>query len=130
MRLDDLTISKVIVEGKAKWLNRCWPAEFDVQGMVRATRMPLRIAAKVYVNVGETDFQGQTIEPGQEGWYYLWWRGLHLLCGMEGLNAGIFKIRPSHESFAADGLIWLKKYRAAWQTAPEVDIINDSLRIN
>ena len=27
---------------------------------------------------------GNTIEEGEQGWYYLWWRGIHLLCGEEG----------------------------------------------
>lgn len=50
--------------------------------------MPLGIAAKVYVNVGKTDLIGKVIENGEEGWYYFWWRGVHLLCGKEGMDAG------------------------------------------
>lgn len=123
VRLDDFTISKVIVAATAKRLNQFWPADFDKMGMIRATRMPLGVAAKVFVNVGDVDLTGEEIFARDEGWYYLWWRGIHLLCGMEGLNADMYKIRPSYEAFATDGLVWLKKYRAVLQTAPEVDFL-------
>lgn len=35
VRLDDLTVSRVFKNFKAKDLNRFWPAEFDTNGMVR-----------------------------------------------------------------------------------------------
>lgn len=123
VRLDDLTVSKVIVNGKAKWLNSCWPAEFDVLGMVRATRMPLGIAAKRYCAVGDIDLDGNQIGVGEEGWFYYWWQGIHLLCSKEGMEADLYSIRPSHEAFKAEGLSWVKSHRAVSQTTPEADVV-------
>ena len=36
------------------------------------------------VNVGDTDRQGNV--DTEQGWYYKWYRGIHLLCGEEGLD--------------------------------------------
>lgn len=82
VRIDDLTISRVINFNQAdtgrlstlsaKTLNKNWPADFDREGMIRATRMPLGYAAKMWVNVGDTDVEGRVVSKGQEGWYYKW----------------------------------------------------------
>ena len=122
VRLDDNTLAKVLAVKKAKFLTHAWPADIDQLGMVRATRVPLGIAAKVFVEAGQKDITGLQVNVGEEGWYYLWWRGLHLLCGKEGLDAGIYRIRPSHEAFIADGLIWLKHFKAVLQTDPMTEI--------
>ena len=121
IRLDDLTISKLISVKKPKFLNDNWPAEFDRAGMIRATRIPMGIAAKIWANAGDEDVEGRVIT--NPGWYYLSWRGLHLLCGKEGMDAGVYKIRPSFESFVADGLCFFKKNRAVLQTDPRTEII-------
>ena len=42
-------------------LNDAWPGDFDRSGMVRATRMPLSIAAKIYVDIGEKDLEKRMI---------------------------------------------------------------------
>lgn len=76
-------------------------AELDTQGMIRATRMPLGIAAKGFVNVEEVDFTEKAIAVGEEGYYYHWWGGntsAPLLWGMGGL-AEIYKF---HETFATN----------------------------
>lgn len=64
---------------------------------------------------GTIDFEGKR---AKEGWYYWWWRGLHLLCGREGLMAGLYPVRPSHEGFLALGLVWRASHRAILQRAP------------
>lgn len=55
--------------------------------------MPLGYAAKMYVSQGAVDRNGEIAT--QDGWYYKWYRGLHLLCGEEGINK--YQHRPSHE---------------------------------
>ena len=50
VRVDDLTASKVLSHYGRKILRTRWPAEFDQQGMIRATRVPLGRAAKRWVN--------------------------------------------------------------------------------
>jgi hypothetical protein len=52
-------------------------------------------AYKRKVNVGELDVNGEAAT--EAGWYYLWWEGLHILCGKEGLDAKIYRRRPSFE---------------------------------
>ena len=120
VRLDDLSISRVIPVGKASWLNRSWPAEFDLKGMIRATRVPLGYAAKTWVNVGDRDVDGNVAQEGEQGWFYLWWGSIHLLCGDEGLKHGIYKIRPSFEMLRGQ-LGWKKGYRCVVQVGPGLE---------
>ena len=42
--------------------------------MVKASRMPLGYAAKMYIQVGDIDRNGRAAT--QAGWYYKWYRGL------------------------------------------------------
>ncbi|KAL8865747.1 MAG: hypothetical protein Q9174_006719, partial [Haloplaca sp. 1 TL-2023] len=75
VRIDDLLAGKLLMSNYgASVLHQAWPAEFDNKGMIRATRIPLGHAAKRWRQVGETDIEGKSILPGQEGWYYDWWR--------------------------------------------------------
>ena len=67
--------------------------EFDRKKNNKASRMPLGFAAKMFVPVGDIDRNGHAAT--QAGWYYKWYRGIHILCGEEG--AGRYKHRPSHE---------------------------------
>lgn len=114
VRLDDLTISRVLGSlGRA--LHRAWPADFDQQGMIRATRIPLGLAAKIWVKAGAVDVDGELIP--KDGYYYSWWRGLHCLMGKEGYDAGHYLIRPSYESFKCRGFGIKVGYRAVMQTA-------------
>ena len=62
-------------------------------GMIKARRMPLGFAAKIYVQVGDIDRNGHAAT--QAGWYYKWYRGIRLLCGLEG--QGEYKHRPDWE---------------------------------
>ena len=119
-RLDDNTIALVIESGefRKKELNEMWKGEFDLHGMVRGLRVPLGHAAKHYKQQGDMDIKGNVLGAGEEGWYYLWCRGLHPLCGQEGLDAKIFKKRPAHEEDLCSGLTWFKSSKAVQQFAP------------
>lgn len=103
VRLDDMTVAFVLVNCGQKTLHANWPAEFDTKGMVRATRVSLGHAAKFWKNEGDVDVDGNVVPEGGAGYYYKWWRGLHCLCGKEGLDAKIYLIRPSFETFKCQG---------------------------
>ena len=116
VRLDDRTAGLVLTSNfSKKELNQYWPAEFDASGMIRATRMPLGHASKTQRAVGETDSNGKVCTEG--GWYYNWWGGLHCLMGKEGLDARMYTIRPSHETFLVPGMGWKIGSRAVRQVA-------------
>ncbi|KAL8705124.1 MAG: hypothetical protein Q9201_001727 [Fulgogasparrea decipioides] len=119
IRLDDLTVSKILVSSlRRHQLSEYWQGEFDQQAMVRATRVPLGYAAKEYKNVGDIDIDGNVLAEGQQGWYYLWWAGLHLLCGKEGLDAGMYMVRPSFEKKRVPTFGWKISHKAVIQAAP------------
>ena len=60
VRVDDLTISKLYEwKIKAVVLHESFPADFDRQGMVRATRVPLGNVAKVWKQKGEKDIENR-----------------------------------------------------------------------
>lgn len=99
----------------SKVLHEAWPAEFDHNGMIRATRIPLGHAAERWRKVGERDVDGKVIERGQEGWYYDWWRGLHCLMGKEGYDEGLYLVRPSWEKFLCEGMAFKVGYKAVVQ---------------
>lgn len=113
IRLDDLAISRVIKIFYAKDLHSRWPADFDLKGMIRTTRIPLGYPATMYVNVGAKDVHDQVVCPGEEGSYYKWWRGLHILCGKEGIDE--YLVRPAKEGFLCAGFGFKKGYRAKVQ---------------
>ncbi|KAL8684293.1 MAG: hypothetical protein Q9218_008352, partial [Villophora microphyllina] len=89
VRLDDFAMAIVLESNipRAK-LNKFWPAEFDSNGMPRAVRTPMGNAAKLLRDVGDVDVDGVVCE--HYGYYYGWWKGLQLLCGKEGLDAGYY----------------------------------------
>lgn len=78
------------------------PAEFDVAGMIRATRIPLGFAAKMWVKEGDIDLDEVAAGPQDGGSYYKWWRGLHCLMGDEGYANGLYLVRPSFERFKCE----------------------------
>ena len=82
-RLDDLTIANLI---DAKTLNSKWPVEFDQKKNIKAARMPLGFAAKMWVSEVDTDRHGRVAAADQQGYYYRWYHGIHILCGEEGLD--------------------------------------------
>ena len=83
--------------------------------MPRATRMPLGHAAKIWVVASTRDVDGNVVEEGETGWYYMWWRGIHCLMGREGQAAGLFTIRPSFEEFKCEGFSFKIDYKAEVQ---------------
>ena len=116
VRLSDLAVSWALASTFTnKELHEYWPAEFDQQGMVRATRVPLGRAAKRLVQVGDRDIDGNVVQPGQQGWYPKWWIGLHCLCGARGLNVGGYLQRPSHEQPRCDGFSFKITQEALWE---------------
>lgn len=118
MRVDDFLAGKLLMSHYgAKILHEAWPAEFDHNGMIRATRIPLGHAAKLWRSVGERDVDGKVIEWGQEGWYYDWWSGLHCLMGKEGYDKGLYLVRPSWEKFLCEGMAFKVGYKAVVQFA-------------
>ena len=78
VRLDNMHIAIVIESGEfsKKALTTNWQAEFDKNGITRASRVPLGHAVKEWKAVGEVDIYGQVVANGEEGWYYLWHREL------------------------------------------------------
>ena len=118
MRLDDYAVSIIAKEMGVKERSTNFPAEFDKAGMTRATRVPLGIAAKTYQDVGAVDLDRNMVEKGQEGWYYLWYRGLQLLCGKEGSDQQIYFIRPSFEKLRVPLFGFKISHRAYIQKAP------------
>ena len=62
--------------------------------------MPLGYAAKMHASRGDRDHWGRIKTTEQEGWYYKWYRGLHLLCGEEGWAQ--YKHCPSFEDRLAN----------------------------
>ncbi len=116
VRVDDFHAGKLLMSNyTSKILFQAWPAEFDHNGMIRATRIPLGHAAKSWRQVGEMDIEGRVIQQGHEGWYYDWWRGLHCLMGKEGYDAGLYLVRPSFETFRCEGMTFKIGYKAVVQ---------------
>ena len=121
LRLDDRLCALVYEKFDAKQLSLLWPSEFDARGMVRATRVPLGHAAKHYYNAGDIDYDGNILEPGGEGWYYLWLGGVQCLMGKEGWDAGRYLKRPSHEKEFV-GFAFKKPYKAVIQAPPGSEV--------
>lgn len=120
VRLDDMHVAILIDSGKfsKKQLNENWRAEFDGNGMVRGMRVPLGHAAKKYKKAGDVDIDGNVLEEKDQGWYYLWHRGLHMLGGQESLDARVHKKRPSFERDLCNGTTFKKSFPAVLQYPP------------
>ena len=88
--------------------------EFDKNRMIRAQRYPLGIAAKVFRQKGDIDMNGKPAPKA--GWYYLWYRGLQLLCGEEGKVQ--FMHRPSYEDKHGEIVTWKVENYAVIQLYP------------
>ena len=58
-RLDDLTVANLLDIMTGNILHAGWPTEFDANGMIKAQRMPLGYAAKMYVVEGMVDRNGK-----------------------------------------------------------------------
>ena len=68
---------------------------FDKKKDIKAVRMPLGFAAKVYVSESDEDRLKRKATSIDEGYYYKWYFGIHMLCGEEELRD--YKHRPSHQ---------------------------------
>ena len=64
--------------------------------------------ARIYVEETNKDVNGREAGFGHHGWYYKWWRGIHLLCGEEGFDED-FQIRPSHEDLKPMNWAWKRE---------------------
>lgn len=117
VRLDDMTVAFVINNCAQKQLKERWPAEFDTHAMVRGRRLPLGHAAKEFKREGDKDIDGNVLTKDQEGWFYMWYKGLHELSGQEGLNHKTYKKRPAFEKIRCSGLTWKITSRANVQMA-------------
>ena len=114
VRVDDQVAAMLIREMRRKELQQ-WLADFDQGGMVRSTRIPLGRAARGYFSVGDRDVDGNVLGPGEEGYYYLWQHGIHLLCGDEGWRNDLYRKRPCREKEVPEKLVFRKGYKAVSQ---------------
>lgn len=115
VRVDDYTIFMLISKLPRAHLAN-WKADFDTKGMVKSRRYPLGVAAKEYCKVGRVDRNGKKVQKGKAGWYYLWYKGIHLLCGDEGRDK--YKIRPSFEDESDCVFEFDRNYRAVDPNPP------------
>ena len=98
VRLDDMAIAAVLMKCNVKKLRFGWPGDFDHKGLPRATRVSLGLAAKFWKKEGDVDMNGHVLTKAEEGYYDKWWRNVHCLCGKEGLDPGMYLIRPSEQT--------------------------------
>lgn len=68
VRLDDKLEAMALTCMKHHELHEYWPAEFDRNGVPRATRVPLGRACKVKVERGDVDADRNVCTD--PGWYY------------------------------------------------------------
>ena len=123
VRLDDRAIGIALQMGyEPKYLYASWPADFDLEGMVRAERVPLGLPFMIKVKLGDvmkvrTDGGGvMTFVCTDPGLYYGWWRGLHPLMGDAGLQADRYMQRKSWEFFACEGMAWYPGHKVVEST--------------
>ncbi len=113
VRLDDKCVSLAARSGRTiAQLHEAYPAEFDRNGDLRSRLIPLGSAAKHWFDVGDMDINNRELKPGQEGFYYLWHRGISLLCGAEGFDPKKFLVRPSYHDLKLpiNGLLFDKRF--------------------
>ena len=113
-RLDDLAVGLLLTFATARQLHDRWPVEFDQRGMIRATRLPLGRPFKVEVKAGMKDARGLVAKPEDEGFYFGYWRGLHVLYGAEGYEAegNQYFFRPSFETLLISAISWFLDKKA------------------
>lgn len=107
VRLDGYNCGRVgvVIDGNQQ-RNTSFPAEFDIKGMLRATRNPLGNAYKILVSAGMKDGDGQVAVVGDEGCYYGWFHGLQPLMGKEGWDTGRYRVRPSGQTRKQEPIVW------------------------
>ena len=110
VRLDDNHCAHAIRTMPRRSL-KIFVADFDTRGMIPATRLPLGYAAKIYCNVGDRDIDGNLVQSGQEGWYYLWYKGIHCLKGAEGWDAEVAHALRTGEDLMTGHVSFAKEYK-------------------
>ena len=95
VRLCDYAAGIVVLNCDRPKLHQRAPRDFDTKGMIRASRHPLGHAGKQYFDISAADRDGHVMQPGQGGWYYVLYKGIHPLVGKEGENHYL-----SHGTFA------------------------------
>ena len=73
VRLDGLAVSRALTQVRSRELNGHCPVEFHMAGIIRATRIPLGFAAKMWVEEGDVELGGVAAGPEDEGYYYKPW---------------------------------------------------------
>lgn len=134
VRLDDKLASLAARSGLfgKSVLHEKLPAEFDQKGDIRARRVPLGEAAKMYFNVGDKDVKDRALKDGEEGFYYLWHRGIHLLCGGEGFDPTTYLVRPSYYDLKkrTDAVCFLKELKAVDTSVKTPEALKKALELN
>ncbi|MCJ1307557.1 hypothetical protein MMC25_001203 [Agyrium rufum] len=104
VRLDDHTVEKVLRSTMSKRERlRKFGGEFQSNGSIRVTRVPLGRAAKMQVTAGDEaypDVVGGTppiVRADQEGLYYVWYYGIHPLMGKEGFDRDLYSVPKAHQ---------------------------------
>ena len=120
VRLDDRLVALAYEGFSEKCRHRLWPSEFDARGLVRPGRIPLGFAAKHEYKVGDIDFDGNILQQGEEGWYYLWLGGIHCLMGKEGMDAGRFQPRD-YNMLRITGFAFKRSHKAEIQAPPGME---------
>ena len=97
--IDDYNLGKLLDSCNTpqdwKRLHDQFPSQIDSKGMPKARTLPLGFASKTWVIKGTKDRPGNKASKDQEGWYYRWLWGLHILCEEKGIQR--YMIRPSFE---------------------------------
>ena len=108
VRLDDHLVGLAALAYSKAARFKYFPAGFDGNGMIRASRIPLGNASKTWRDVGDVDADGVVLEDGQEGFYYNCYSGIHPLMGKEGYDHGLYLVRPSFEDEVDAGTLSFK----------------------
>ena len=121
--MNDLAISRIIVEIKTLILHVNWTVDFDVKSIIRITRVSLDYVVKVWMNAENINVNKYVAEKKESEWYYIWWRFIHLLCEKKSLDADIWKVRFNYEKLK-DALNWKKNYKCIIQRESSEKSIN------
>ena len=110
----------MIVEIKTSMLNNDWSIDFDIENMIRVTRVSLDYAAKMWVTLDDEDVDDNVIQNDDDDWYYVWYDFIHILCEQKKFKAEIFKVRLNFEQLRED-LDWKLDYKCVNQSELELE---------
>ena len=105
LKVNDLVISRMIVEIKTSMLNNDWSIDFDIKDMIRVTRVFFDYVAKIWMISNDEDVDDNVIENDDDDWYYVWYDFIHILCEQKKFKAEIFKVRFNFEQLR-ENLDW------------------------